>query len=140
MRKLFCFAILAFLLFTVRPEPVEGHPGRLDKNGCHEVTEDWQYESGKVLKAGTEHCHRGLGAMQLDGKEMLQDHADPGKSVREIKSQARREACLKASLDVLRDVERTMIMARAGEMILTKDFVAVGKRAGNIIKECEAKK
>lgn len=114
----------------------QAHPGRLDDKGCHEVTEDWEYSGGRTLKAGTEHCHRSLGAMPLDGKEMLQDHADPGKSLKEIKTQARREACLKSSLAVLREVERVMTRAREGDLILVREFVAVGKRAGEITKEC----
>ena len=132
MKKIIlCFAFL-LLPFAF----LHAHPGRLDDKGCHKVTEDWQYEDGRVLKAGTEHCHRGLGAMPLDGKEMLQDHADPGKSSKDIKAQARREACLKSSLAVLREVERVMARAQQYDVILHKDFVAVGKRAGKITREC----
>ncbi len=58
------------------------HPGRLDKDGCHYVLKDWKYKSGKVLKAGTYHCHRGLDRMKLDGKELLEDPDDPGEEVK----------------------------------------------------------
>lgn len=42
------------------------HPGRLDKNGCHEVKEAQR-------KAGEPgyHCHRGLGKMKL-GEDVLE--------------------------------------------------------------------
>lgn len=136
--RFFTFLVFdRFLFLSASPAMVgAGSPRRLDDKGCHEVTEDWEYSGGRTLKAGTEHCHRSLGAMPLDGKEMLQDHADPGKSLKEIKTQARREACLKSSLAVLREVERVMTRAREGDLILVREFVAVGKRAGEITKEC----
>jgi len=76
LKRLFCLLILAFLLF-----PVVGltHPGRLNSEGCHNVHKDWEYKDGRVVKAGTYHCHRPLGKMRLDGKEALQDPNDPGK-------------------------------------------------------------
>ena len=54
----------------------EAHPGRLAADGCHAVTEDYLYRSGKVAVAGSRHCHRlatGRPAI-LDGSEVL--HGD----------------------------------------------------------------
>ena len=60
------------LLFAVTGE---AHPGRLDADGCHTVHPhaDYIYKSGKVLKAGTRHCHRTLGELRFDGLEVLQE-------------------------------------------------------------------
>jgi hypothetical protein len=62
---------LIFILVILSAAAAEAHPGRLDRDGCHHVTKDFRYKDGSIAKAGTYHCHRGLGAMKLDGKESL---------------------------------------------------------------------
>lgn len=51
----------------------QSHPGRLNKEGCHQVHTEFRYKDGRVAKVGETHCHRLLGEMKLDGKEVLQD-------------------------------------------------------------------
>lgn len=79
---LFYFAVLLMIALA--------HPGRLDKDGCHHVGEDYEYESGNVLKKGERHCHRPLGKMRLDGKERLQDPNDEGMPVKDKRRIERR--------------------------------------------------
>lgn len=68
-------ALLLALLVAVGL--AEAHPGRLDREGCHEVRTEFVYRSGKVAPAGERHCHRTLTqGMKLDGSEVLQDRAD----------------------------------------------------------------
>ena len=67
-------------LFGVFIGAAIGHLGRLAEDGCHNVRRDWQYKSGKILKAGTRHCHRGLEKIRLDGKELLEDPNDQTRS------------------------------------------------------------
>ena len=94
--KNFGFSILDFglvgfvALFLALSANAFAHPGRLDAEGCHEVHEDYEYESGKVLKKGTRHCHRGFGEIKLDGKELLEDPKDPGQSTRDKRKQETR--------------------------------------------------
>jgi hypothetical protein len=71
-------SVLAIILALIWPVLAYAHPGRLDEDGCHEVHEDYEYDSGKVLKKGTHHCHRPLDKMRLDGKEQLDDPKDQG--------------------------------------------------------------
>jgi hypothetical protein len=66
-----------------------GHPGGLDNDDCHVVQQDWKYKSGKVLKQGTRHCHSPLNAMALDGRQLLEDPEDKGKSVKEKNSKGK---------------------------------------------------
>lgn len=129
-------ALILFLL-AISYLPVYAHPGRLNEKGCHRVMEDWQYADGRTLKAGTEHCHRGLGIMALDGKEMLQDNADVGRSVKEIKQQARDNACMKAALEVLIDYEKIMSHGKGGDVILLREIDAIHKRTKAVLKECD---
>src|SRR5262245_60865896 len=71
--------IFAFLLL---PFDLVAHPGATDKDGCHKVSKDYKYiGSKKVLKAGTTHCHAGLGKMRL-GKEILEDPYDAAEEVK----------------------------------------------------------
>ena len=69
---------IVFVLMALAPGALHAHPGRLDESGCHQVRERYEYNSGKVLEPGTHHCHRPLGKMRLDGKEMLHDPSDQG--------------------------------------------------------------
>lgn len=77
MRRLVVGALLMVAGFW--PFAVEGHPGRLDKTGCHHVHKTFVYKSGKVAPRGEYHCHRLLGgerlvpAIILDGREILMD-------------------------------------------------------------------
>ena len=65
-------ALVAFLLLAATP--AAAHPGRLDADGCHRVHTTFTYRSGKVERAGTEHCHRKLSdRLRLDGHEILWD-------------------------------------------------------------------
>ena len=70
---------LVLLLALMWPILAEGHPGRLDKIGCHRVHKEFHYKSGKVAKRGEYHCHRLLTverlvpAIILDGREVLMD-------------------------------------------------------------------
>ena len=53
------------------------HPGRTDRDGCHEVRTEFVYRSGKVAPVGEKHCHRTLDCgLSLDGLETLQDRDD----------------------------------------------------------------
>ena len=63
--------VLTLLLFATAP--AGAHPGRLDREGCHAVHEDWTHRDGRVDKKGERHCHRLLGEMKLDGSEQVQD-------------------------------------------------------------------
>lgn len=65
--------IALLLLVGVAVPPAAAHPGRLDKDGCHQVHTRFVHQSGKVDEVGTTHCHRALGSMRLDGKEQLQN-------------------------------------------------------------------
>lgn len=79
-------AAAAVLLVALCSLPAaHAHPGRLDDKNCHRVTEDWKYESGKVLKAGTQHCHGKLNDTPLDGKQLLEDPQDQGRAVKQKK-------------------------------------------------------
>lgn len=60
----------------------DAHPGQVNEQGCHRNTKEWKYKSGKVLNAGTEHCHRGLGKMRFDGKELIENPSDRGSEVK----------------------------------------------------------
>src|SRR5262245_1016480 len=72
------------------------HPGKTDAEGCHRVTKDYKYiGSKKTIKAGTTHCHGGLGKMKL-GKEILEDPYDAAEEVKPPKSN---RPSLKASGD-----------------------------------------
>lgn len=64
---------LTLLLLLVLVGPAAAHPGRLDEHGCHHVHVRWVAKDGTVFEPGTEHCHRKLGEMKLDGRERLQD-------------------------------------------------------------------
>jgi hypothetical protein len=74
------FGLMLFSFLTLNLEPLNlelraarAHPGKTDKDGCHKVAKDYKYNvSKKVLKAGTTHCHGGMGKMRL-GKEILED-------------------------------------------------------------------
>jgi hypothetical protein len=77
LKNLLSSILLAGILLQF-PAFALAHPGRLNDDGCHQVHKDWKYKNGKVLKAGSMHCHRGLGKMKLDGSELLEDPKDPG--------------------------------------------------------------
>ena len=66
-------AALALALLLGPATMATAHPGRLDATGCHDVHKDFTYKSGAVAKAGQRHCHRALGDLKLDGKEVLED-------------------------------------------------------------------
>jgi len=80
---------VALVLFLFGSSAI-AHPGRLDKDGCHDVRQ--RYVSPKsqvVLDAGTRHCHRRLGeerrnvrgvkergpelGLPLDGSQLLEN-------------------------------------------------------------------
>lgn len=71
--------LVAAILLVVSPVLAWGHPGRLDKTGCHHVRKDFRYKSGQVAPRGEVHCHRLLTgaplapAIILDGREVLMD-------------------------------------------------------------------
>lgn len=74
---------VSFLLSTTLAGSIAfAHPGRLNDIGCHKVTQDWKYKSGKVLKAGTYHCHGRLNDFPLDGTQILEDPNDKGEPVK----------------------------------------------------------
>src|SRR5262245_5886513 len=90
------FALWLMVLALCHTPYAIGHPGKTDKDGCHKVTQDYKYiGSKKVLKAGTTHCHGGLGKMRL-GKEILEDPYDAAEEVKPAKSN---RPSLKASGD-----------------------------------------
>jgi len=63
------------LLFL--PSVAAAHPGRLDRDGCHTVHNEYVYKDGRVLPKGDHHCHRTLGqGLTLDGKERLAHEPD----------------------------------------------------------------
>lgn len=64
---------LTLLLLLGFALPAWAHPGRLDAEGCHHVHTRFVAKDGTVFEPGTEHCHRKLGQMKLDGRERLQD-------------------------------------------------------------------
>jgi len=69
--------------------PAFGHPGATDKNGCHKVSSDYRYiVSGKLLKAGTTHCHAELGKMRI-GKDILEDPYDAAEEVKPTKTKGK---------------------------------------------------
>lgn len=57
------------------------HPGRLDAQGCHHTRKDFRYETGEVISADTYHCHRPLGMLKLDSREVLQEPDARGEEV-----------------------------------------------------------
>lgn len=57
------------------------HPGRLDADGCHHTRKEFRYETGEVIPANTYHCHRALGRLKLDSREMLQESDARGDEV-----------------------------------------------------------
>lgn len=61
------------------------HPGRLDDKGCHKVAKDYEYESGKILKAGTYHCHGKLNDTPLDGTQLLENPGEHGREIEQKK-------------------------------------------------------
>src|SRR5262245_3424778 len=70
--------ILTFAFLLLPFAFAYAHPGATDKNGCHKVTQDYKYPgTKKVLKAGTTHCHAGLGQMKL-GSTVLENPKQPG--------------------------------------------------------------
>src|SRR5262249_54159833 len=78
--KIFIFSIFAFFLLPFAF--ASAHPGATDAKGCHKVTRDYQYiGSKKILKAGTTHCHAGIGKMKL-GSEVLEDPYDAAEEVK----------------------------------------------------------
>ena len=84
VKRPFLFALLAptaMVASLLLSGPAGAHPGRLDSEGCHKVRNDYEHRSGKVDKAGTEHCHRskkGLGlGVPMDGREQLADPNHP---------------------------------------------------------------
>src|SRR5262245_6231179 len=90
------FVFLSLSLCLLVSASVFSHPGKTDKDGCHKVAKDYKYiGSKKVLKAGTTHCHGGLGKMRL-GKEILEDPYDAAEEVKPPKSN---RPSLKASGD-----------------------------------------
>lgn len=66
-------SVVVLLVLGMLAAPASAHPGRLDREGCHQVHTRFVHTSGKVDEVGTRHCHRALGQMRLDGKEQLQD-------------------------------------------------------------------
>jgi hypothetical protein len=60
--------IFAVVLFALIAAVAYGHPGALDDSNCHRVQQDYKYQSGKVLKKGSYHCHG-----RLDGRNMIED-------------------------------------------------------------------
>ena len=69
--------LLLLIVLTFWTSNALAHSGRIDKDGCHRVSADYKYESGKVSKQGTRHCHRPIGKMKLDGREMLLEDDSP---------------------------------------------------------------
>ena len=61
------------ILLSLCPLSLYAHPGKTDANGCHQVSKNYIYQTGKVLKAGTEHCHATVGKMKFDDKTVLED-------------------------------------------------------------------
>lgn len=61
------------LALIVLPGLAHAHPGGLDASGCHKVTANYRYTSGAVVKKGDYHCHRKVGEIRFDGKEVLRD-------------------------------------------------------------------
>lgn len=82
--------LLSFSLVLLVSGYAFAHPGRLDEKNCHRVTEDWKYKSGKILKAGTYHCHGKLNDMLLDGRNILEDPNDKGEPARSPKKEKRK--------------------------------------------------
>ena len=75
MRRL-ALTLLASVLLS--GSPAASHPGRLNAEGCHTVRKDFTYTSGKVMRKGEYHCHRGLVGKPiiLDGHEVLAERGD----------------------------------------------------------------
>jgi hypothetical protein len=46
------------LILLLLSNTAYAHPGRLDKQGGHNVRKDFQYKDGTLLKEGTYHYHR----------------------------------------------------------------------------------
>ena len=69
---------LLLCAFIVPSVPAMAHPGRLNEDGCHFVRRDFVYKSGKVMRKGEYHCHRGLVGKPiiLDGHEVLAERGD----------------------------------------------------------------
>jgi hypothetical protein len=65
--------IFAVVLFALIAAVAYGHPGALDDSNCHRVQQDYKYQSGKVLKNGSYHCHGRLNDLALDGRNMIED-------------------------------------------------------------------
>jgi hypothetical protein len=65
--------IFAVVLFALIAAVAYGHPGALDDSNCHRVQQDYKYQSGKVLKKGSYHCHGRLNDLALDGRNMIED-------------------------------------------------------------------
>ena len=119
----------ALLVLTILSSPAVGlaHPGRLNSDGCHNVHKDWQYKSGRVVKAGTYHCHRALGRIRLDGKEALQDPNDPGQSA----------DCLDQTVKLLKEMEPVFDDVLYDMGLLTKpDFIRWHETMKQILEEC----
>jgi hypothetical protein len=65
--------IFAVLVFALVAAAAYGHPGALRDDNCHRVQQDYKYQSGKVLKKGSYHCHGRLNDLSLDGRNVLED-------------------------------------------------------------------
>ena len=65
--------IFAVLLSVLIAAVAYGHPGALNDENCHRVQQDYKYQSGKVLKKGSYHCHGRLNDLALDGRNMIED-------------------------------------------------------------------
>jgi hypothetical protein len=67
---------LLLLVLGVLAAPADAHPGRLDRDGCHQVHTRFVHASGQVDEPGTRHCHRHLDqGLVLDGTEQLRDES-----------------------------------------------------------------
>lgn len=69
MRRALMLSVVA--LGVAVSSVVMAHPGRLDKQGCHHVHTRYVDQDSRTYEVGTYHCHRRLGEMKLDGREIL---------------------------------------------------------------------
>jgi hypothetical protein len=78
VRRVWRFVLWLSLCLTLRlgavavsPEFADAHPGRTDAQGCHWVRAPFRYADGRIVPQGQHHCHRPLGQLKLDNREVL---------------------------------------------------------------------
>ena len=76
------FVLWVVWLLTLRIGAVAAHPGGLDAQGCHWTRSPFRYTDGRVVRQGSHHCHRPLGMLQLDGRELLTEPKDDAQGQR----------------------------------------------------------